>query len=55
MLEVDTKKEAIETIKRIWKEQVALANDDPNSYNAGARDIAFKIGSELFGEEFNRG
>lgn len=55
MLEADNKKEAIETIKRIWKEQVALANDDPNSYNAGARDIAFKIGSELFGEDFSRG
>lgn len=55
MLEADNKKEAIETIKRIWKEQVALANDNPTSYNAGSRDVAFKIGVELFGQDFSRG
>lgn len=54
MLEADNK-EAIETIKRIWKEQVALANDNPTSYNAGSRDVAFKIGVELFGQDFSRG
>ena len=46
--------EAIDTIKRIWVEQVALAESDPNSYNAGARDIAWKIGQELFGPEFSK-
>lgn len=54
MLEADNK-EAIETIKRIWKEQVALANDNQTSYNAGSRDVAFKIGVELFGQDFSRG
>lgn len=55
MLEADNNKEAIETIKRIWKEQVALANDNQTSYNAGSRDVAFKIGVELFGQDFSRG
>lgn len=44
--------EAIDTIKQIRVEQVALAESDSNSYNAGARDIAWKIGQELLAQSF---
>lgn len=51
---IDNREEAIAFIQRLWKEQIQLAVDSPNSYNAGCRDIAFKIGSELFGVDFER-
>ncbi len=50
-----SREESIRLVTRIWEEQVQLANDYPTSYNAGARDVAFKIGVELFGQDFSRG
>jgi hypothetical protein len=50
-----SREESIRLVRRIWEEQVLLANDNPTSYNAGSRDVAFKIGVELFGQDFSRG
>lgn len=50
-----SREESIQWLRRIWEEQVLLANDNPTSYNAGSRDVAFKIGVELFGQDFSRG